>query len=210
MDNQDNKSLYEQQEDKIREQSEAFIGLLTKRGILGDRKINDEKIRAAQQEKRKKAYHNTEMLLKNYRLFIWVITCAPQEIAEELDKQYETLDEIINQLDFELAIGNQKAENRIESVMNSRVLIKRLDEALTVLKNKPGNGKRLYDLIYLTYIAPEKLSHVELLYQLNISSRQYYRLREQAISILAIRLWSAPTSNVDFWLEILTLLDKDT
>lgn len=209
MDDQDKKSLYQQQEDKIRSQSEAFIGLLTKRGVLGDQRINDEKIRAAQQEKRKRAYHNTEMLLKHYRLFVWVITCAPQDIAEELEKQYETVDELLNQLDFEMAMGNHKVERHMESVMNSRMLLKRLDEALTVLKNKPDNGEKLYELIYLTYIAPEKLSHKELLYRLNISSRQYYRLREQATSILSIRLWSAPSSSVDFWLEILTLIEKN-
>lgn len=209
MNNEKNKSLYEQQEEEIRAHSEAFIGLLTKRGILEDQRINDEKIRAAQQEKRKRAYHNTEMLLKHYRLFVWVITCAPQDIADELEKQYETVDELLEKLDFEVAMGNHKAERRVESVMSSRILLKRLDEALTVLKNKPDNGAKLYELIYLTYIAPEKMSHKELLYRLNLSSRQYYRLRSQATSILAIRLWSAPTSSMDFWLEILTLLDHE-
>lgn len=209
MDDQDKKSLYEQQEEKIRVKSEAFIGLLTKRGILGDQRISDEKIRAAEQEKRKKAYHNTEMLLKHYRLFVWVITCAPQDIADELEKQYETVDELLEKLDFEVAMGNHKAERRVENVMSSRMLLKRLDEALTVLKNKPDNGAKLYEMIYLTYIAPEKMTHKELLYRLNLSSRQYYRLRAQAISILSIRLWSAPSSSVDFWLEILTLLEHD-
>lgn len=209
MQNEENKSTHGKQADEIRAHSEAFIDLLTKRGILGDSRIGDEKIRAAQQEKRRKAYHNTELLLKHYRLFVWVITCAPQDIAEELDKQYETIDELLEKLDFEIAYGNRKAEQRLESVTNSRILLRRLDEALTVLKNKPDNGTKLYDLVYLTYIAPDKLSHKELLYRLNISSRQYYRLREQAISILSIRLWSAPSSNVDFWLEILALLDHD-
>ena len=182
---------------------------MTKRGILGDQRIIDEKIRAAEQEKRKKAYHNTEMLLKHYRLFVWVITCAPQDIADELEKQYETVDELLEKLDFEVAMGNHKAERRVENVMSSRMLLKRLDEALTVLKNKPDNGAKLYEMIYLTYIAPEKMTHKELLYRLNLSSRQYYRLRAQAISILSIRLWSAPSSSVDFWLEILTLLEHD-
>ena len=135
MDDQDKKSLYEQQEEKIRVKSEAFIGLLTKRGILGDQRISDEKIRAAEQEKRKKAYHNTEMLLKHYRLFVWVITCAPQDIADELEKQYETVDELLEKLDFEVAMGNHKAERRVENVMSSRMLLKRLDEALTDRKS---------------------------------------------------------------------------
>ena len=83
----------------------------------------------------------------------------------------------------------------------------RVNEALTVLKKKPENGERLYNLIYTTYIVPEKLSHPELLSRLNMSSRNYYRLRQQAITILSIRLWSAPASDVDFWLEMLTLLE---
>lgn len=36
MSNQDEKTLYEQQENRILAQSDAFINLFTKRGILGD------------------------------------------------------------------------------------------------------------------------------------------------------------------------------
>ena len=41
MSKQDEKKLYEQQENRILAQSDAFISLLTKRGILGDQKIDD-------------------------------------------------------------------------------------------------------------------------------------------------------------------------
>ena len=47
-----NTMSYESQENLILGQTDAFIGLLTKRGILGDHQIDDEKIRIAQQEKR--------------------------------------------------------------------------------------------------------------------------------------------------------------
>ena len=62
----DGKSLYEQQEERILAQSDAFISLLTKRGILGDHKIDNDKIRKAQQEKNRKSYHNTQLLLQHY------------------------------------------------------------------------------------------------------------------------------------------------
>lgn len=39
MSKQDEKKLYEQQEEKILAQSDAFISLLTKRGILADQKM---------------------------------------------------------------------------------------------------------------------------------------------------------------------------
>lgn len=200
-------NLYEQQENRIMEQSDAFIGLLTKRGILADRKIDDEKIRSARQEKTKNSYHNTLMLLQHYRTIVWMLECFPETIAQELEKPLENLDALLEHVDLEMAMGNRKLEGRMEGVRKSRLLLDRVNEALTVLKKKPENGERLYRLIYLSYIAPEQLTHTELLYRLDMSSRHYYRLRQQAITILSIRLWAAPAADVDLWLEMLTLLE---
>ena len=53
MNKKDNLSLYEQQEDRIRNHSTEFITLLTERGFLGDQKIDNEKIRNARKVKQK-------------------------------------------------------------------------------------------------------------------------------------------------------------
>lgn len=204
---QDEKNTYQQQEERLQAQSDAFVELLTKRGILADHRISDERIRTAQQERRKASYHNTEMLLKHYRTVVWQLESRPGVIAEELNRPFDSIDQMIRQLDVDMARGDRRREQELASVQKSRMLIDRVNEALTVLKNKPENGERLYELIYLTYIGTEKLSHRELLYRLNMSSRSYYRLREQAITILSIRLWAAPTTEADFWLDMLTLLE---
>ena len=205
--NKNNISLYEQQEERIRVQSNAFITLLTERGILGDHRIDDERIRNARQTKQKNTYHNTLMLLKNYRTIAWMLECFPDNVAEELDRPFENLDELIDLIDVEMSMGNRKLESRIEGVRKSRILLDRVNEALTVLKKKPENGEILYNLIYQTFITPENLSLTDILYRLDISPRHYYRLRSQAITILSIRLWAAPAKDVDFWLEMLTLLE---
>ena len=205
--NKNNISLYEQQEERIRVQSDAFITLLTERGILGDHRIDDERIRNARQTKQKNTYHNTLMLLKNYRTIAWMLECFPDNVAEELDRPFENLDELIDHIDVEMSMGNRKLESRIEGVRKSRILLDRVNEALTVLKKKPENGEILYNLIYQTFITPENLSLTDILYRLDISPRHYYRLRSQAITILSIRLWAAPAKGVDFWLEMLTLLE---
>ncbi len=207
-DKRDNKAKYTQQEDNITANSEAFINLLTSRGILGDSKIDNEKIRAAKREKRKNTYHNTLMLLKNYRTIAWMIECFPDTIAAELEEPFECLDDLIDRVEAEVSFSNKKLENRIEGVQKSRMLIDRVNEALTVLKKKPDNGKKLYDLIYNTYITPEKLSLTEILYRLDVSPRHYYRLREQAINIIAVRLWALPGTDADFWLDMLTLMES--
>ena len=61
------KALYEQEEQQIQEKSDAFIRILTQRGILGNDQIKDERIRQAQQEKQRRMYHNTRLLLEQYR-----------------------------------------------------------------------------------------------------------------------------------------------
>lgn len=205
----DTKNLtYEQQEAQIAERSQAFINLLTQRGILANPKVTDEKIRTARQKKYRDSYHNTLLLLQNYRTLVWVMECFPETVAEELDRPFSDVDELLEQMDLQLAMGNRKLENQLEGAKKSRLLLDRVNDALTVLKHKPGNGKKLYRLIYLTYIAPEQLSHTELLYRLDMSSRHYYRLRQQAITILSIRLWSAPSVEVDLWLDMLSFLEE--
>lgn len=202
------KALYEQQEHKISEQSDAFIRLLTKRGILEDQQIDDERIRQAQKEKQRNMYHNTRLLLEHYRNIVWALECFPDTVARELEHPLGNLDSLLDRMDLELGMGNRKLESRMESIQKSRILLDRVNEALSVLKKKPDNGAKMYELIYLTYIAPDKLNHTDLLYRLDISSRHYYRLRQQAITILSIRLWSAPASEVDSWFEVLTLLEN--
>ena len=201
------KMTYEQQEAQIAEKSQAFINLLTQRGILANPDVSDEKIRAARQRKDRDRYHNTLLLLQSYRTLVWAMECFPVTVAEELDKPLTDMDELLEQMDLQLAMGNRKLENQLEGARKSRILLDRVNDALTVLKHKPSNGKRLYQIIYLTYISPEELSHTELLYRLDMSSRHYYRLRQQAISILSIRLWSAPSAEVDLWLDMLSFLE---
>ena len=166
--------------------------MLTAQGLLGDDSIQDETHRKSQQERLQKLYHNTQVLLSHYRDIAWALECFPEAVAQELEEPFGKLDTLLDRMDAEAGMGNRKLESRVESLRKSRLLLDRINEALTVLKKKPGNGPRLYELIYLTYIVPEKLSHTDLLFRLDLSSRQYYRLREEAISILSIRLWSVP------------------
>ena len=201
MQNQE-KITYDQQK------AQEFIDLLKKRGILGDADTSGEKMQEARRKKSRDSYHNTLLLLQNYRTLVWVMECFPDTVAEELDHPLAGMDKILEQIDLQLAVENKRLESRLEGAKKSRILLDRVNDALTVLKHKPHNGKKLYRLIYLTYIAPEHLSHTELLYRLDMSSRHYYRLRQQAITVLSLRLWSAPAADMEFWLEMLEFLSE--
>jgi len=198
---------YDQQEHQLLDKSIAFLGLLQRRGILADDVITDETRRTADMNRKRRTYHNTQLMLQNYRNISWAVECFPMQIAEELDQPMQQLDALLSMVDVELSMMNRRLEHRLQSIQKSRLLLDRINEALTVLKKKPGDGEFLYQIIYETYITPETYSHTELLYRLAVSSRQYYRLRTQAFSILSLRLWAAPAEELDAWLEVLSLLE---
>ena len=190
-------------------QTEQLLALLERRGIVEDFSIQSAKARQSEQALRRTMYHNTQMMLKHYRNIVWALECFPEQVAEELDRPLKALDVLLSAVDTQLAMGNAKLEHRMQSIKQSRILVDRINDALTVLRQKPGNGEMMYQIIFQTYITPEKLSHDDILYRLNISDRHYYRLRQQAVNILSIRLWTAPAGCLDAWLEILTLLEGE-
>ena len=189
--------------------SEAMIRFFASRGMIGDQTLDPEKLRAVRQERMRNSYHNTELLLKHYRDIAWMIECFPGQVADELDRPFENLDRMIEAMDIEMAYGNRKMESRLAGVTKSRILLDRLNEALSVLQKKPGVGKTLYDVVFMTYIGQEILSHTELLFRLGLSSRQYYRYRTQAIAVLSLRLWAAPSSELGLWLDMLAILEGE-
>jgi DNA-directed RNA polymerase specialized sigma subunit len=202
------KTQYEEQENQLLRQSESFLQILTKRGLVGDQEITDERVRKAEMDKKRRMYHNTMLMLQNYREIVWALECFPSQIAEELERPLQSLDTLLTAVDAQIAMDNKKLERRLESVQKSRLLIDRVNEALTVLKKKPRDGEMMYNIIYQTFITAETLTHTEILYRLNISSRHYYRLRTQAVNILSLRLWAVPAAELDSWLEVLTLLES--
>jgi len=181
--------------------------MLMNRGMLDDPQINDDTVRQAVKAKKRRMYHNTELMLKYYRDINWALKCFPSNVSEDLDAPMKDLDSLLSLISAEISMNNAKLESRLMSIQKSRLLLDRFNEALTILRQKPGNGEQMYQSLYLTYISPDNLNHVKILDRLNISDRHYYRVRQQAINILSIRLWAAPAAELDAWLEVLTLLE---
>ena len=183
--------------------AEAVLSFLRDRGVLAGKDLTPQQI---EESKQKQAYHNTLLLLANYRNILWQTDSELETIAAELELPLQNLDAVLSRIDAQIGMENRRLELRLERLSKTRQLLDRINDALTALKRKPDNGQLLYDLIYLTYIAEEKLLQTDVLFRLNISRRHYYRLKEQAISILSLRLWSAPSSDLDLWLELVAML----
>ena len=179
----------------------AILSTFSSLGLLSD--SSSPKDTAKRQELQKAAYHNTELLLKNYRNIIWQMECEVDQIAVELELPLRNLDAVLSRIDAHIGMEDKRLENKLDQLAQLRKLIDRVNDALTLLKKKPDNGQKLYDLIYLTFISEDKLSQNDILYRLDISRRHFYRLREQAIQVISLRLWSAPTRELEMWLKLL-------
>lgn len=203
-----NTSLYDAQENQISAQTDLFMEMLTRRGLIKDQQIDNKRIQKARQEYLQHAFHNTETLLSNYRTLQWIMECYPEEIAAELDTPFFGIDSLVEKMEIHSCLDESKFDSRMRSAAKTRLLMDRLNEALTVLKKKPGNGEELYYLIYCTYIQKERWSHYQIIEHLLLSSRKYYRLRKEAIEVISTRLWATPNGTLDTWFEVLALVEE--
>lgn len=190
------------------EENRKMLKLLVNGGLIGDSNIQEEKLREFRQKKLKNAYHNTTLLMKNYRNIAWLLECFPDFIATELETPFENIDKLIERLDVQMAYGNKKIENRMESLQKTRLVLDKINEALTVVKNKPNGGSRVYDVLYMTYVSTEDLSLDEIMYRLGLSRKHYYRLRNQGLALISLKLWSSPQKDMDFWIEMLMIFES--
>ena len=138
---------------------------------------------------------------------MWSLECIPADLQSELDIPLADLDALIFRLDMEMSMENKKTEGRIRTIIKSRLLIGRLNEALELLKRKPKDGQLLYDVIYQTYIAEKKDTIFDVIAELGLTKRKYYECLKNAISLISIKLWSSPDSNIELMMELLSIFE---
>ena len=127
-------------------------------------------------------YHNTQVMLKHYRDIVWALECFPSEVAQELDQPLKDLDALLSVVDTQVALGNAKLEHRLLSIRKSRLLLDRINEALTVLRHKPGNGELMYNIIFQTFITPDKPREITAQLIIEVVSEHFHISVDQMIS----------------------------
>ncbi len=202
------KSNLTRKEAALSKQSAAFIDLLMARGYIGDPNIEDEKIREAKQKNAARTFHNTRLLLENYRTVTWMLECIPDEIAEDLKAPTKNLDALLDKVDLELSMENRKLESRLYSATKTRMLLERVNEAISILRKNPEKGEEMYQIIYKTYVDPHKRTVDELFVELRMAQKTYYRLRNRATMLISLFLWSAPGTDVEMLLEVMYVLEE--
>ena len=136
------------------------------------------------------AYRKTDVLLNLYRQINWCLCEKIEELNqityESCFGDHETLSYLLNFApDKELEIFRSMAIN----AMNTKVLLKLLNQAIKKVKEYPENGKLYYSVLDLTYISQEKYSESEILTKLNLERSTYFRRKKEAIYLLGYILF---------------------
>ena len=106
---------------------EAVLSFLRERGILADESITPQQV---EEKKRKEAYHNTLILLANYRNILWQTDSELDTIAAELNLPLQKLDAVLSRIDAEIGMDNRRLELRLERLAKTRQLLDRINDAL--------------------------------------------------------------------------------
>lgn len=202
------KMNHAEEELKLSSKERRFLDFLKKGGYLSDPEVENPEVRAKKRADNRRIYHNTQLMLEHYRDLVWAMESIPNDLKDELDVPLSDLDILISRLDMELSLNNRRLESRIDALIKSRALVDRLNEAISFLRTKPGEGELLYQIIYHTYIGKKPENFYEVIDKVGLSKSRYYTLRKRAITMIGVKLWSVPDEKLELWLELLSYFEQ--
>lgn len=142
-------------------------------------------------------YHDTWKLLKKYRDVVWSLELSVQQVRNRFEIEYgNTIEDFLDSVYLAGAdIAGSDIEHHAQCIERSHKMLKLLDNAIDLLRNKHKNGESYYWLLYYTFLSPQQMRNVdEIIEKLrphirDISLRTYYRKRQECIGALSSILW---------------------
>jgi|UniRef100_UPI0035208CFD hypothetical protein len=162
-------------------------------------------------------YHNTWKLLKKYRDVVWSLELSVQQVRNRFEIEYgSSIEEFLDSIYLAGAdLTGSDIEHHAECIERSHQMLKLLDTAIDLLRNKHKNGESYYWLLYYSFLSPQQLRNVEEIIEKlrphirDISFRTYYRRRREAIEALSSVLWGYTAKDSIAILEQFFPAEKD-
>jgi len=154
-------------------------------------------------------YHDTWKLLKKYRDVVWSLELSVQQAQRRFQLEYgSSVEDFLDAMYSASAnLSGGKLEQYSKSIEQSNKMIKLMETAVGLLREKHKNGEAYYWVLYHTYLSPQQPRNVdETVEKLrthipDISYATYYRRRKDAIDALSSVLWGYSSQDC---VEILT------
>lgn len=148
-------------------------------------------------EKEDLLFHNTQLLLEHYRDVVWSLEVSVFQANINFQAEFgSTLEEFLN-LSYEAGLDFVESDvaSHIKSIEKSRRMLRIIDSAVSLLREKHKYGEVYYWVLYYTYLSPQEMGSInEIMDKLSsyingISRTSYFRKRNEAVEILGRLLW---------------------
>lgn len=142
-------------------------------------------------------YHDTWKLLQKYRDVVWSLELSVQQVHKQFQIEYgKSIEDFLDSIYAAGAdLTGTDIEHHARCIQRSAQMIRLVDEAMELMRQKHRHGEELYWILYYSYIASPQLQNTEQIIDKlqshirDISYRTYFRRRKNAIEVLSSVLW---------------------
>ena len=143
------------------------------------------------------AYHDTWRLLKKYRDVVWSLELSVQQARNSFQLEYgSSIEDFLESIYIAGAdLSGSDIENHAKCIERSHKMLKLMESAVELLRNKHKNGETYYWIIYYTFLSSQQLRNIDEIveklrpHMRDISYATYYRKRQEAVEALSSVLW---------------------
>ena len=162
-------------------------------------------------------FHNTQLLLEHYRDVVWSLEVSVFQANVNFQTEFGSTIEEFLELSYEagLDLPGSDVAARIRSINKSRNMLRIIDSAVSLLREKYRNGEECYWVLYYTYLSPQEIGNVEDIvdklsdFFRDFSRSTYYRRKNEGIKQLGSLLWGYTTKTCDPVLGLFDVEDMD-
>ncbi|MGM9917401.1 hypothetical protein [Anaerotignum sp.] len=156
-------------------------------------------------------FHNTQLLLEHYRDVVWSLEVSVFQANTNFQSEFGSTIEEFLELSYEagLDLPSSDVAARIRSINKSRNMLRIIDSAVALLREKYRNGEECYWVLYYTYLSPQEIGGVDEIVERisnmfqDFSRSTYYRRKNESIKRMGDLLWGFTTNTCDPALELL-------
>ena len=140
---------------------------------------------------------STWLLLRKYRDVVWSLELSVQQVRRQFQVEYgSSIEDFLESIYLAgVDFSDTNIEEHARSIERSYKMLKLMESAVNLLRNKHKFGEIYYWILYYSYLSPQQYrSTEEIIEQLrphirDISYRTYFRRRQEAIDALSSILW---------------------
>jgi hypothetical protein len=142
-------------------------------------------------------YHDTWRLLRSYREVVWSLELSVQQVQNDFQLEYgSSVEDFLDTIYLAGAdLTGSDIENRAKCIERSNKMLKLMQSAIELLRNKHKHGEAYYWILYYAFFSPQQFKNTEeIVEQLrlhirDISYTTYFRKRQESVEAFSSVLW---------------------